>query len=926
MGVRKNAKFLSATEKENFVRACVLMKADIVNPGAPATQQYSKWDEYIAIHWMIQDVDAPGAAGVNFGHGGAGAYSFLSWHRYFLYRFEQDLQSYVAGVMLPYWDWTDPSSLMTDTFMGPNGVPANNNVIQRGYFAVDKPGVGNNTTALPAWWPASLNGWRLPAMFPSNLQGGLRRRTGNIASLPSPDDIRTTLSRANYSSFQNTLESGQGLASGNDMHNALHVWIGGQGSGGDANARCSTRINIGHMHCNTVSVLDPFFLLHHCNVDRLWAMWQMDGHQTEYPTSGGDPQHHRNDIIYPWTGGTAGYSTNVGIESAIPMPDFSALGAIRNVDTLDFRAAFGYTYDTIPIIGIGLDRTGSMNGMTPDPMVAAAPDVTKWEAAKRGVSAFLQDCETVQNSGAVYTLAGIKTFRSLAANEFAPVFGAPNYGLIKTGTSFSRATFDSAAAAMTPGGGTPLADALTNVQNTLVEPPFSGAPADEQRYLAMLTDGLLTTGSPMSSIPNGSMTRTAIFAMGFGTGLDVDYPTLASMVAKGRTLSTPQIFHGENAGTIDKFFSNALAAAIGFTSVFDPVVELFAGEHTHLSFTATSADDAFYLTAQGMDFTDGNWSFMLHGPNGQVLYGNEAGHHSHSDGCNHCCQTPDITSSRSNARLTLMIQRGNVSKECWVGHWGLMISYKTKHDDKMMMAELGEILFPVSAGPIKGERYARLLTPARVRKPTRNVRARSLHGLDFRGPSTNSNAGEACNMVVNIYARTRLKINLNLEGPILKQGQELKITVNNDIVSGSVRNTLGFARLIAPAFDIYDVMPVERVIELVTACERSRKFSNKCDFGLLLARYEKGGNGIAFIRDEEVKVVSHGDSPLHIHHHETSVKGIYHLGIIVEGLYLPNEEQKTDGHPHNHDSNVPSVQTEEFEDFTRILSISFAVA
>lgn len=53
MGIRKNAKFLTPAERENFVRACVLLKADIVNPGAPASQQYSKWDEYVAIHQEI---------------------------------------------------------------------------------------------------------------------------------------------------------------------------------------------------------------------------------------------------------------------------------------------------------------------------------------------------------------------------------------------------------------------------------------------------------------------------------------------------------------------------------------------------------------------------------------------------------------------------------------------------------------------------------------------------------------------------------------------------------------------------------------------------------------------------------------------------------------------------------------------------------
>ena len=49
MGVRKNAKFLDATERESFVKACVLMEADIVNPGAPAANRYGKWDELVAI-------------------------------------------------------------------------------------------------------------------------------------------------------------------------------------------------------------------------------------------------------------------------------------------------------------------------------------------------------------------------------------------------------------------------------------------------------------------------------------------------------------------------------------------------------------------------------------------------------------------------------------------------------------------------------------------------------------------------------------------------------------------------------------------------------------------------------------------------------------------------------------------------------------
>src|SRR5262249_16186701 len=371
----------------------------------------------------------------------------------------------------------------------------------------------------------------------------LRRGLGLVSELPSATDLNEVLGKSTYSAFQICLESGIGLTNfAQALHNGLHGWWGGPGQ----------------MSFPAVSPFDPGFYLHHCNIDRLWAMWQADGHEADYPLSGGSPQHNRNDIMYPWVGTTAGYSTTAAIASAIPMPDFSALGIQRNVDTLDYRAAYGYSYDTIAVIGVGLDRTGSMNGLTPDPMTTGAPDVSKWEAAKRGVSAFLQDCETVQQSGVIYTVGGVKTFRQLAVNDFESVFGSPGFGLVKPGSVFSRSTFDSSAPAMTPGGSTPLADALLDVRNTLVAPPFGGIPADEPRYLAMLTDGLLTSGSPMSSIPDGSFAPTAVFAMGFGTGADVDYATLQSMVDKGRTLGTQQVFHGEPPQTIDKFYSNTI--------------------------------------------------------------------------------------------------------------------------------------------------------------------------------------------------------------------------------------------------------------------------------------------------------------------------------------------------------------------------------
>jgi len=911
MGVRKNAKFLTAAEREAFVRACVLMKADIVNPAAPVAQRYSRWDEYVAVHQMIQLATVPGFGGVvNFGHGGTGSYGFLSWHRFFLWQFEKQLQSYVAGVMLPYWDWTDPTTLLTDTFLGPDGAPGI--TVSSGYFAPNRPGSGGNPTPLPAWWPATLTGWNLHADF-GTWAGPLTRDVGG--SLPSVNDLRAALATPGYREFQDILESGNGLLSGNQMHNGLHGYIGG------------------HMGNPAASPFDPIFYLHHCNIDRLWTMWQLDGHATTYPSLGASVGHGPTEAMYPWVGATPGYS-NIAPFSTIVMPDVSAIGIVRNQDTLDYRA-YGYTYDTIPVMGIGLDRTGSMTQLTPDPMTGIGT-VTKWEAAKRGVSAFLQDAETVQQSAAIYLTAGIKTFRSFLGNEFTSVFAGTPYGLIKNGTGYSRGTFDAIAAGMTPGGGTPLADALQDVEDTIVEPPFGWIPADEQRHLAMLTDGMLTSGSPMTSIPDGSFANTAIFAMGFGTAADVDYPTLASIVAKGRSLPFSQVFHGETAGTIDKFYTNALARAIGFSTIFDPSLELFEGEHTHLEYWATSAEDAFLLTAQGMDFADANWSYHLQAPDGTMLYadGTAVMHGGHGGHGSHALQHPHVTSTRSNGRLTLVIQRDSADDVAWVGRWRLLVAYCARDLSSMTMFQPGELMIPVAAGAVRGPRFSRLLQKEGRFLGQRSILEAPKHRLDTRALSTNSGDRVSCAVIVTIHARTRLRIELVPEREVLVGADGFKLTVDAVADVGDIVSVRGFGRLVGPTVDLAAEVDRARKPEIPRRARRrgtgEGKGDLRMDTAVLLGLLERENPRIAGAFDTEVGVVSHDESALHLHVEKVASPGGQHLGVYIEGVYCPEDHgpgagdndhhghEGGGGHKHGHGTDC------RYEHFTRLLNASVA--
>lgn len=922
MGVRRNAKYLTPAEKENLVRAFVMMKADPV-PGRP----YNWFDGFALTHRYIQNATAPNVAGpstaaasINFGHGNA---AFLPWHRYFLLRFEQRLQSYVPGVMLPYWDWTDPAAdILVAGFMGPNGSMANGWEIRQGYFAASAPGSGGNMTPLPAWWPPGLAGWSIPGAW-GTFSGTLRRRTGAVA-LPSAAAIRNTLDKANYPSFRAALESGTGVAPASTMHGALHTWFNGTGS----NAQMGNA---------AASALDPIFYLHHANVDRLWAMWQMDGHGSEYPPDA-DPSmgnHHRlNDPMYPWVGAAAGYAPNTPLAGMPDLPDFSGDPVIRAADVLDHRA-LGYSYDTMVTMGIALDRTGSMLGLTPNPMTGMG-DVSKWEAAKQGVSAFLQDCEAAYQSNEAYVCAGIKTFRSFAANEFTPVFAGTPYGLIRNGGAYSRAVFDAAIAAQTPGGGTPLADALSDTFNTLVQPPFAGAPADERRYLALFTDGMLTSGSPLASIPNGSLSRTAVFAMGFGHPGEVHYPTLDAMVAKGAvTLPIPQVLHGENAGQIDKFFSDALAAAIGYTPVMDPAVELFDGEHVHLHFTATSAEAAFYLTAQGMDFDDQAWSYQLIGPAGSVVYADGSlPAHSHG-GAAHghgaaggCACVPHVTARRGKGRLTLFVQRDNCDDTQWVGQWTLLVGRRARDFDGMVMIGKGALAFPVAATPTRGPRYARLLTRPQARLPARVLPGIASNALDEAINSTNRSSNP-CTVVVNVYARTGLRFDLGANSVFAGDGLDIELVT--DVLGGTANVLQSALRALSPRVDLQAVLP---------AAPTPKRGDPKNETAQLLARLEARAPERFMLKDVAAELVSHRGGAWHYHVGDTQVPGAYHFGLWIRGTYDPGAGASGHaGHPHRAHADGAHGETDatrgrvsgtcedasRLQYFERILSLSVGV-
>jgi tyrosinase len=150
---------------------------------------------------------------------------FLPWHRAYLYFFEKALQDRVAGVTLPWWNWTMRHG---------DGLPP--------AYTSAKSADGE---------PNPLRGSPIPR---SGREPGGPSKTARMPGadgappLPTLADVNRVLELSDFLDFQSQLE---------DIHNGVHVWVGG------------TMGSIG------TSAYDPIFWAHHTMIDRIWRLWQM---------------------------------------------------------------------------------------------------------------------------------------------------------------------------------------------------------------------------------------------------------------------------------------------------------------------------------------------------------------------------------------------------------------------------------------------------------------------------------------------------------------------------------------------------------------------------------------------------------------------------------------------------------------------------
>ncbi|WAU81691.1 tyrosinase family protein [Streptomyces sp. Qhu-G9] len=254
MTVRKNQADLTADEKRRLVAAFLELK------------RAGRYDAFVTTHnaFILSDTDTSERVGHR-------SPSFLPWHRRFLLEFERALQAVDASVALPYWDWTTDrtarSALWAPDFLGGTGRAVDGRVME-GPFA-----------AAAGDWPISV---RVDA------RTYLRRSLGgNGRPLPTGAEVESVLAMSTYDmapwnsasdGFRNHLEGWRGV----NLHNRVHVWVGGQMATG-------------------VSPNDPVFWLHHAYIDKLWAEWQRRHPDSGYLPAAGTPDViDRDESMKPW--------------------------------------------------------------------------------------------------------------------------------------------------------------------------------------------------------------------------------------------------------------------------------------------------------------------------------------------------------------------------------------------------------------------------------------------------------------------------------------------------------------------------------------------------------------------------------------------------------------------------------------------------
>ncbi|WP_437592471.1 tyrosinase family protein [Sorangium sp. So ce1000] len=331
---------------------------------------------------------------------------FPTWHRAYLYCMEKALQSIVPGVMLPFWDETDDYSLhngvptiftqptvdlpsyglmgipnplrsftlpisVSDNYWGDqnaNADEAHPYYKRAGYTTVRYPlsglvgnfGDAELTYAHNQKYPDPNTN---DTLLNNNIMAWLN---GPEPTDPPPPEganlyasYRACLFAPNYVVFSNTTSAAAWNANIppnqpmvvalEDPHNDLHLAVGGfdapQIAAGSMGLVSGSNGDMGE---NNTSSFDPIFFFHHCNIDRVFWLWQkLHGQTTRLEVSDDMtdyPGTSSNDLQGPTPGVSPGAQLTLDGTALKPFKTPLTSKPYVSTDCVDIENQLGYTY------------------------------------------------------------------------------------------------------------------------------------------------------------------------------------------------------------------------------------------------------------------------------------------------------------------------------------------------------------------------------------------------------------------------------------------------------------------------------------------------------------------------------------------------------------------------------------------------------
>jgi tyrosinase len=245
-----------------------------------------------------------------------GSWYFFPWHRGYLMALEGQLRQDIVSLSgpaswaLPYWNYfggADGSQYQMPPAFGQKRLPdgsANALYVAMRYGPDADANIYVPTPAGEAVHPSNPN-FPYGAVADESMKNDLF--TGTESATPPPGFGGPESGFAHSGSPHGNFES--------NPHDLVHVYVGG----------AISNTNYGLMADPGTAALDPIFYLHHCNIDRMWAVWNASGNSN--PTDANWLNGPAQQFAMPGPGGQPWYYTP---------------GQVANLGTLD------YSYQELP--------------------------------------------------------------------------------------------------------------------------------------------------------------------------------------------------------------------------------------------------------------------------------------------------------------------------------------------------------------------------------------------------------------------------------------------------------------------------------------------------------------------------------------------------------------------------------------------------